>query len=105
MSHSADARSRISAMNAHPGRMFQIRRNARPPGAMGRYSMDNPLASAPAGLLATCLVVEDDSIIRLDLEETLRGFGFSRASSAPQRSKAAAQIVETARDRLCRARL
>lgn len=38
--------------------------------------MDNPLASAPAELLETCLVVEDDSIIRLDLEETLRGFGF-----------------------------
>lgn len=38
--------------------------------------MDNPLASALPELLGTCLVVEDDSIIRLDLEETLRGFGF-----------------------------
>lgn len=38
--------------------------------------MENPLASALPELLETCLVVEDDSIIRLDLEETLRGFGF-----------------------------
>ena len=37
--------------------------------------MDNPLGSAPVELFDACLVVEDDSIIRLDIEETLRGFG------------------------------
>lgn len=38
--------------------------------------MDNLSASAPTGRLPGCLVVEDDPIIRLDLEETLKGFGF-----------------------------
>lgn len=37
--------------------------------------MDNLSASAPAERLPGCLVVEDDPIIRLDLEETLKGFG------------------------------
>ena len=44
--------------------------------------MESPLRSAPAELLDACLVVEDDSIIRLDLEETLRGFGLKRVHGA-----------------------
>ena len=44
--------------------------------------MDNPFSSAPVGMLDACLVVEDDSIIRLDLEETLRGFGMRRVLGA-----------------------
>jgi CheY-like chemotaxis protein len=38
--------------------------------------MDKPFAPGPVALAGMCLVVEDDSIIRLDIEETLRGFGF-----------------------------
>ena len=44
--------------------------------------MESLLRSAPAELLDACLVVEDDSIIRLDLEETLRGFGLKRVHGA-----------------------
>lgn len=54
--------------------------------------MDNPLRSAPVELLDSCLVVEDDSIIRLDLEETLRGFGLQSVHGASS-LEAAAQII------------
>lgn len=57
--------------------------------------MNNPLASAPVELLDACLVVEDDSIIRLDIEETLRSFGI-RCVIGASTIDAAAQIVETA---------
>ena len=55
----------------------------------------DPLASGQAELLGTCLVVEDDSIIRLDIEETLRGFGFSCVLGAST-LEAAADIAATA---------
>jgi CheY-like chemotaxis protein len=55
----------------------------------------DPLASGQAGLLGTCLVVEDDSIIRLDIEETLRGFGFSCVLGAST-LEAAADLAATA---------
>ena len=45
-----------------------------------------------AGLLDGCLVVEDQSIIRIDLEETLRGFGFRNVHGAST-SEAAARIA------------
>ena len=45
--------------------------------------MDNPLNSARVELLDRCLVVEDDSIIRIDLEATLRGFGLRHVHAAP----------------------
>jgi response regulator NasT len=48
-----------------------------------------------SGLLGTCLVVEDDSIIRLDIEETLRGFGFSCVIGAST-LEAAAELAATA---------
>ncbi len=57
--------------------------------------MNNPLASVPAELLDGCLVVEDDSIIRLDIEETLRGFGI-RCVLGASTIEAAAQIVDKA---------
>lgn len=57
--------------------------------------MENPFAAAPAGLLAACLVVEDDSLIRLDLEETLRDFGV-RCVYGAATIEGAMQIVETA---------
>ena len=96
LSQSADARSRISAMErSHraivpdqtQARLTLLRRE--------ENSMDNPLASGPVGLLGTCLVVEDDSIIRLDIEETLRGFGFSCVLGAST-LEAAADIAATA---------
>jgi CheY-like chemotaxis protein len=37
----------------------------------------DPVTSGQVEMLGTCLVVEDDPLIRLDIEETLRGFGFS----------------------------
>jgi CheY-like chemotaxis protein len=57
--------------------------------------MENPLASAPVELLDACLVVEDDSIIRLDIEETLRGFGF-RIVLGASTLDAAAELAGTA---------
>jgi CheY-like chemotaxis protein len=61
--------------------------------------MDDQIAPAGAGLPGTCLVVEDDSIIRLDIEETLRGFGFSCVLGAST-LEAAAQFVSTVAIRL-----
>jgi CheY-like chemotaxis protein len=57
--------------------------------------MDIPFDPAPVELLDMCLVVEDDSIIRLDIEETLRGFGF-RCVLGASSLEAAAAIAETA---------
>lgn len=54
--------------------------------------MKNPLHSAPIELLEACLVVEDDSIIRLDLEETLKGFGLKQIHGASS-VEAAARII------------
>lgn len=56
--------------------------------------MDNPFASVPAGLLTACLVVEDDSLIRLDLEETLRDFGIACVFGAAT-AEGALRILET----------
>ncbi len=56
--------------------------------------MNIPFDSAPVELLDMCLVVEDDSIIRLDIEETLRGFGF-RCVLGAATLEAAAEIAET----------
>lgn len=57
--------------------------------------MKNPLASAAAGQPVACLVVEDDSLIRLDLEETLRDFGIPCVFGAAT-AEGAVQIIETA---------
>ncbi|WP_421696057.1 response regulator [Aestuariivirga sp.] len=54
--------------------------------------MENPLHSAPVELLDSCLVVEDDSIIRLDLEETLKAFGLKQVHGASS-VEAAARII------------
>ncbi|MFN4140847.1 response regulator [Aestuariivirga sp.] len=57
--------------------------------------MEDLLRSAPADSLDCCLVVEDDSIIRLDLEEMLRSFGLRQVLGAS--SVAAARLIaETA---------
>lgn len=61
--------------------------------------MDNPFHAAPVELLDSCLVVEDDSIIRLDLEETLKGFGWQRVHGAAS-VEAAARIIATSEIRL-----
>lgn len=58
--------------------------------------MDDALAPAADRLREACLVVEDDTIIRLDLEETLRGFGFASVIGTA-RADAAGRIAETAR--------
>jgi len=57
--------------------------------------MENPFGSAPGELFDSCLVVEDDSIIRLDLEETLRGFGLRMVHGASTLD-AAMRIVQGA---------
>lgn len=57
--------------------------------------MDHPFASGPVAYLESCLVVEDDSIIRLDIEETLRGFGFACVFGAST-LEAADEIAATA---------
>ena len=44
--------------------------------------MEQSLRSARVELLDQCLVVEDDSIIRLDLEQTLKGFGLKHVHGA-----------------------
>jgi CheY-like chemotaxis protein len=44
--------------------------------------MSDALAPASGGPTDACLVVEDDSIIRLDLEQTLRDFGFASVIGA-----------------------
>jgi len=54
--------------------------------------MEQCLRSARVELLDQCLVIEDDSIIRLDLEETLRGFGLKHVHGAST-LEAAAQII------------
>jgi len=61
-------------------------------------AMDNPLRSAPVELLDACLVVEDDSIIRLDLEETLKGFGL-RCVHGASSLEAAAKIIASSQIR------
>jgi len=58
-------------------------------------SMEKLLRSARVELLDSCLVVEDDSIIRLDLEETLKGFGLKQVHGAPN-LEAALQIIASA---------
>lgn len=55
----------------------------------------HPLASSQVELLGTCLVVEDDPLIRLDVEETLRGFGFNLVLGAST-LEAAEDIAATA---------
>jgi len=57
--------------------------------------MEQCLRSALPGPLDQCLVVEDDSIIRLDLEETLKGFGFRHVHGASS-LEAAVTIIDTA---------
>lgn len=54
--------------------------------------MEQCLRSARVELLDQCLVIEDDSIIRLDLEETLRGFGLKHVHGAST-LEAAARII------------
>lgn len=54
--------------------------------------MEQCLRSARVDLLDQCLVVEDDSIIRLDLEETLKGFGLKHVHGAST-LEAAARII------------
>lgn len=54
--------------------------------------MEERLHAARIELLDQCLVVEDDSIIRLDLEETLKGFGLKHVHGAST-LEAAAQII------------
>lgn len=54
--------------------------------------MEKRLRSARVELLDQCLVVEDDSIIRLDLEETLKGFGLKHVHGAST-LEAAAKII------------
>lgn len=44
--------------------------------------MEQRLRAARVELLDQCLVVEDDSIIRLDLEQTLKGFGLKHVHGA-----------------------
>lgn len=44
--------------------------------------MEKPLRPATTGIIDACLVVEDDSIILLDLEETLKDFGWPRVHAA-----------------------
>ena len=56
--------------------------------------MDTHLRSARVELLEQCLVAEDDSIIRLDLEETLKGFGFRHVHGAST-LEAAAEIISS----------
>jgi len=56
--------------------------------------MEKSLLSARVELLDQCLVIEDDSIIRLDLEETLRGFGLKHVHGAST-LEAAARIIAT----------
>lgn len=55
--------------------------------------MDKCLRSARVELLDQCLVVEDNSIIRLDLEETLKGFGLKHVHGASTLEAAAAIIA------------
>lgn len=54
--------------------------------------MEHRLRTARVDLLDQCLVVEDDSIIRLDLEETLKGFGLKHVHGAST-LEAATQII------------
>lgn len=53
-----------------------------------------PLASA-LHFLEACLVVEDDSIIRLDIEDTLRQLGLRDVRSAASLTAAHALVLET----------
>lgn len=54
--------------------------------------MEDRNGLAHPALMDGCLVVEDQSIIRIDLEETLRGFGFRNVHGAST-SEAAARIA------------
>lgn len=56
--------------------------------------MEKRLRSARVELLDQCLVVEDDSIIRLDLEQTLKGFGLKHVHGAST-LEAAAEIISS----------
>lgn len=56
--------------------------------------MERSLRSARVELLDQCLVVEDDSIIRLDLEQTLKGFGLQHVHGAST-LEAAIAIIST----------
>jgi CheY-like chemotaxis protein len=56
--------------------------------------MEQCLRSARVELLDQCLVIEDDSIIRMDLEETLKGFGLKHVHGAST-LEAAAKIIES----------
>lgn len=56
--------------------------------------MERCLRSARVEFLDHCLVVEDDSMIRLDLEQTLKGFGLEHVHGASTLEGAAA-IVES----------
>lgn len=57
--------------------------------------MEEKNGLALSALLDGCLVVEDQSVIRIDLEETLRGFGFRNVHGAST-SEAAAKIAANA---------
>lgn len=57
--------------------------------------MEQRLRSARVELLDPCLVVEDDSIIRLDLEETLKGFGLRHVHGASTLEDAARIIASS----------
>lgn len=57
--------------------------------------MEQCLRSARVELLDQCLVVEDDSIIRLDLEETLKGFGLKHVHGASTLEAAAGIIASS----------
>lgn len=57
--------------------------------------MEQRLRSARVELLDQCLVVEDDSIIRLDLEQTLKSFGLKHVHGASTLEAAAAIIASS----------
>jgi DNA-binding NtrC family response regulator len=56
--------------------------------------MEERLRSARVELLDQCLVVEDDSMIRLDLEQTLKGFGLKHVHGAST-LEAASKIISS----------
>ena len=57
--------------------------------------MEHRLRSARVELLDQCLVVEDDTIIRLDLEQTLKGFGLKHVHGASTLEAAAGIIASS----------
>jgi len=54
--------------------------------------MEHRLRKARVDMLDQCLVVEDDSMIRLDLEKTLKGFGLRHVHGAST-LEAATEII------------